>query len=125
MDSIERIAFSTGAATGGAGNATATGYSPRIAGAILAVAVQYLDSPPATSDITLSDEEDPTADAFLSLANATTDRKFYPRKQAAQNTGSAISGVYDAFLVVGRIKAVLAQANDGDSVLVTVWYRRT
>ena len=51
---IDRVFFSTGAAVGGAGVSTATGYSTHIAGKILAVYVAYLGSPPAgTTDFTL------------------------------------------------------------------------
>lgn len=125
---IRRIDFSTGAASGGAGAATATGYSRVIAGEVMAVAVVYQDSPPATTDFTLSDESDPLSESIVTLSNANTDLHMTPRRQVQDNAnsgltfdGSNVQGA--AYVVAGRLEATIAQANDGDSVDVTVWYR--
>jgi hypothetical protein len=129
---IDRIQFSTGAcATAAAGSATATGYSPHVAGRVLAVAVEYQDSPPAaTTDFTLADESDPLAEAIVTLANAATDLKLYPRRATQTNANAALlyaaggTPVSEPYAVHGRLKATIAQANTGDSVLVTVWLER-
>jgi hypothetical protein len=128
---IDRIQFSTGAAVGatGTGDATATGYSPPIAGEVLAVHVAYKDSPPAaTTDVTLSDEADPAAENILSLPNTATDAKHYPRRAVQDNAGNDVTfddtnEIYAPYVVHGRLKATIAQANDDDYAIITAWIR--
>ena len=130
MSAVDRVQFSTGAAVGADGVATATGYSTPIAGEVLAVHVAYLDTPPAaTTDFTLQDESDPAAENIVNLVNAATNAKHYVRRITAASTGFGITyngtqPVYEPYVVCGRLKATIAQANAGDSVTVTVWYRR-
>ena len=126
---IDRIQWSTGAAAGGAGVATATAYSPHVTGEVLAVHVDYVDSPPNTTDFTLTDEADPAAESIVSLANQATDIKIAPRRIVETNDGTDITydgtrKVYAPYAVHGRLKAVIAQANNGDSCTVTVWLRK-
>jgi len=124
---IDRVQFSTGAAVGGDGAATATGYSPHVRGRVLAVHVAYLDSPPAaTTGFTLSDEGDPASEAIVSLANAATDVRLYPRRQVQSNANAGLTydgtrPVSEPYVVHGRLEATIAQANAGDSATVTVW----
>ena len=73
---IDRIQFSTGTAAGAAGSATATNYSESVRGKVLAVHVDYIDSPPATTDFTLSDEQDPASEAIISLTDANAKHVF-------------------------------------------------
>ena len=127
---IDRVQWSTGDTAGGAGTSTATGYSPKaVRGEVLAVHVDYVGSPPATTDFTLSDENDPAAESIVTLANQATDIKVYPRRVVELNDGTDITydgtnEVYEPYVVHGRLKAVIAQANDGDSATVTVWIRK-
>lgn len=126
---IEMVRWSTGAAVGatGTGDATATAYSPAVSGRILAVNVAYVDSPPAgTTDFNLTDENDPAAENIINLANAATDVKIYPRRLLETNDGTDLTydgtrKVYGEYAVCGRLKAVIKDANDGDSATVTVW----
>ena len=123
---IDRVQFSTGATSGGAGASTATAYSPHVSGKVLAVHVAYVDSPPATTDFTLSDADDPASESIVSLANQATDIKVYPRRVTEKNDGADIlytagEEVYEPYIVHGRLKAVIAQANAGNSCSVTVW----
>ena len=124
---IDRIQWSTGACAGGAGTSTATGYSPHVSGKVLAVHVAYIGSPPAgTTDITLADEGDPAAENITTLANAATDIKIYPRRVTEKNDGTDIlyttgEEVFEPYVVHGRLKATIAQANDDDSATLTVW----
>ena len=125
---IDFLQWSTGAAAGGAGVATATGYSVPVHGELLAVYVDYVDSPPGTTDVTLSDESDPAAESIVSLANANTDVKLYPRRPLETNDGTDLTydgtrKVYGPYVVHGRLKAVIAQANNGDSAIITAWVR--
>lgn len=124
---IERIQFSTGAAAGDAGSATATGHSTQTArGKVLAVHVQYNDSPPATTDVTVSDEGDPESETIVNLADANTDVKIYPRRVTEKNDGTDIlyttgEEVHEPYVVHGRLEATIAGANAGDSATITVW----
>lgn len=124
---IDRIQFTTGAAVGSDAVATATGYSSHVAGLVLAVHVDYIDSPPAaTTDFTLSDEGDPASEAIVSLTDQATDIKIYPRRVTEKNDGTDIlyvagEEVFECYAVHGRLEATIAQANAGDSVTVTVW----
>ena len=127
---IDRVQFSTGAAAGGAGVATATGYSVPVQGKVLAVNVDYVDSPPgATTDFTLSDESDPASESIISLVDQATDIKICPRRITEQNDGTDIlyvtgEEVFEPYVVHGRLEATIAQANNDDSVMVTVWLER-
>ncbi len=127
---IDRAKWSTGVAAGGAGTATATGYSPPIQGKVQAVHVAYVDSPPSgTTDFTLSDEGDPISESIISLTNQATNIKIYPRRVTEKNDGTDIlyetgEEVHEPYVVHGRLEATIAQANVGDSVTVTVWYER-
>lgn len=126
---LDRIQFTTGLATGGAGVATATGYSPHVHGEVLAVYIDYQDSPPSgTTDFTLSDEADPASEAIISLTDQSTDIKIYPRRITEKNDGTDIlytSGeeVFEPYVVHGRLEATIAQANNNDYCVVTVWIR--
>lgn len=126
---LDRIQFSTGVAVGTDAAATATGYSPHVSGKVLAVHVDYVDSPPAgTTDFTLSDEGDPASEAIISLTDQATDIKVYPRRITEKNDGTDIlyaagEEVHEPYAVHGRLEAVIAGANAGDSVTVTVWMK--
>lgn len=127
---IDRLFFSTGAAVGTDGAATATGYSTHIAGEILAVYVAYKDSPPAaTTDFTLSDEGDPASESIISLPNGATDQKIYPERTVEKPDGTDLlyvagEEVTRPYVVHGRLEAIIAQANADDYVEVTVWYKK-
>jgi hypothetical protein len=126
---LDRIVIQTDPATGGAGAATATAYSPDVSGEVLAVDVAYGDSPPATTDVTLQDENDPRAENIVDLANANTDVKIYPRRVTELNDGTDITydgtnEVYTPYIVHGRLKLTIAQANNDDYVTATIWVRR-
>lgn len=124
---IERIEWSTGLTTGGAGVSTATGHSVHVQGKVLAVNVAFVGSPPAaTTDFTLSDEADPSSESIIALTDTATDVKIYPRRVTEKNDGTDIlyttgEEVFEPYVVHGRLEATIAQANDADSVTVTVW----
>ena len=126
---IDRFKFSTGAAVGANTAATATAYSPHVAGRILKVHVAYKDSPPAgTTDFYLYEAEDPNATEYIvNLQNAATDVTMYPRRALVTNTNTAViystaNNVVDHYVVHGRLAAKIAGANAADSVEVTVWF---
>ena len=123
---IDRVQFSTGAAVGDDGAATATGYSPHVAGKVLAVAFTRVHAPPNTTDIVVTDEGDPIEESVIAGANLSADLKVYPRRSVQTNdwidvTYDGTRKVYDLIPVYGRLKATISQANAGDSITVTVW----
>ena len=126
---IDRVQWSTGACVGGAGVSTATGYSTPVRGEVLAVHVDYVGSPPgATTDFTLSDEEDPISESIISLTDQATDIKIYPERIVEKNDGTdwlyaAGEEVTRPYVVHGRLEAIIAQANANDYCVVTVWMR--
>ncbi len=98
---IDRIVINTGPAVGADGSASATAYSPHVSGKVLAVYVAYLNSPPAgTTDFTLSDEADPTAESIITLVNAATDIKVYPNPN---NRASEAGHDCERYLVYSRL----------------------
>ncbi len=126
---IDLVKFTTDPATGGDGLATATGYSPPVYGRLLSVNVQYNDSPPTTTDITVYDEGDPAQETILLKTNNNTDFRCYPRRTvqnyvAVDLTYDGTRKVSDYFVVHGRLKGVINQANDGDSITFMVWIER-
>lgn len=120
---LDRIVLETDDATGSAGSAGADGYSPPVSGLVQAVMVEYVGSPPGTTDVTLVDDDDPAGETIVTIANANTDTKLYPRRQAGDNTGSSVSA-YVPYAVHGRLKASIAGADPGDAVRLTIWLER-
>jgi hypothetical protein len=126
---IDLVKFSTGSAAGGDGVATATGYSPPVYGRVLSVHVQYNDSPPSTADAALYDDGDPIQEPIVSKLNNNTDLRCYPRHPVQNNANVDLTydntrKIHDHFVVHGRLKGVIAQANDGDSITFMVWMER-
>ena len=123
---IDRIVISSSACAGADGSAAATAYSPHVSGKVLAVAVVYTGDDPGSTDVTLSDEADPLAENILTIANAATDLKVYPRRLLETNDGTDLTydgtrKVYGKYVVHGRLKLTVAQANTDDVITATVW----
>jgi len=116
--------LSSGAAVGNAGVATANADSTSvISGTLVALYVKYNDSPPgATTDIAITTKgATPYAPAqtLLAVANAATDKWFYPRALTQVNTtGADIAGAYEAMPVHDLVNVKIDQANAGDSIQV-------
>ena len=97
-------------ATGGAGVATATANSGNVVnGVILAVYLTYVGTPPATTDITITEANNSPAMPVLTATNKNTDG------WAFVNPGRAVNDY---------IKVTIAQANDADGVTATIVYLR-
>jgi len=117
------------AAVGADDLATATTITPEaLVGAVLAVGITYLGTPPAGTDVTvtcLSEGGGPDL-TLVNLVDAITDVTIYPAISQTDNTGAAVN--YDAggrpvkepARINGRVQVVVDQANAGDSVNVTV-----
>lgn len=120
--------INSGAASGGAGSATANASSIKLRGKIHAVYVKYNDSPPAgTTDVTVATVgTSPYVPSItlLSLANAATDTLLYPRIQVHTTAGAALTMdgtriLTDKIAIDDSVKVTIAQANDADNV--DVW----
>jgi hypothetical protein len=104
---------------GSAGAASGTGTSEPINGAIESVTVDY-GAAPATTTVDL-DEVDGPARKILDLAAGNTDGTRYPRVQMQDNTGAALTGIYESFKLAGRkITVTVAAANDANIITVTI-----
>jgi len=116
-------------ASGTAGAASATAYSPNvIKGEILKVHVNYTGDT-NTMDVALSDEADPASEEIINLDDQDTDITLYPRRVLETNDGTDLEyasgySVYAPYVVYGRLELTVAQADDGDIVEVTVWLRK-
>lgn len=126
---IDLVTFTTEPATGGLGTASATGYSPPVNGKILSVNVAYNESPPTSADVVLYDEQDPAQEMIVQKLNSNANFRCYPRRTVQTNSNADITydgthKIYDVYVVHGRLKGTLTQANDGNSVTFTVWVER-
>ena len=113
--------LSSGVAVGSAGAATnnfITDYP--VKGEIKAVYVDYLDSPPGTTDVTIETAgEAHPAMPILSLADANTDGWFYPRVDTVQPDGTAWAGEVPFEIPIhDKIKITIDDADAGDYVHV-------
>jgi hypothetical protein len=123
---IDRLQISA-TASGTAGSASGSAYGPKVAGEILKVHVDYTGDT-NTMDVTLEDEDDPASEAIVNLADQDTDLALYPRRLLETNDGTDLTydgtrKVYAPYVVHGRLKLSVAQADDGDVVEATVWIR--
>ena len=110
--------FNSGIAAGGAGVATANLDTRRITGIVRAMYVRYNDAPPAgTTDIVIKTKGD-SAPSYnlLAIANAATDGIFHPCKQAVDQAGAVVAGVFESLPVDDALNVAIAQANNGDSI---------
>lgn len=104
--------------TGSSGSATGTAVSPAINGFLLDLYFDFHASAPATTDVTVS-YTTPADGNIIVLTNTNTDVLHMPRKQASDNAGAAISGVYDCYPVDGTLTVSVAGC-DALTAAVTV-----
>jgi hypothetical protein len=115
--------FNSGAASGGAGVATANASTTHLlSGLVMAVYIKYNDSPPATTDIvvkTVGTSPAAPTRTILSLTDAATDGWFQPRVNVHNQNGAAQSLVWDYIPMHDVVNVAIAQANDADNI--DVW----
>lgn len=122
MKTVRRKTITLTGATGGSGSATATTTTDyTIEGVIRAVYVEYTDSPPATTDVTIEGATTPAV-PILTLTNANTSGWFHPMHQADNTAGSAITNQGMPIAIEDRVSVTIAQANNDDGVTVTIVY---
>jgi hypothetical protein len=123
---LNRVTLSVTAA-GSAGSASGTGYSNPVSGEVLKAYVDYTGDT-NTIDVALVDESDPAAEEIVTLDDNDTGTVLYPRRVLETNDGTDLTydgtrKVYGPYVVHGRLKLTVAQADAGDVVAVTVWIR--
>lgn len=116
----------SGAATGGAGVATANANSAIVLqGELLAIYLTYNGSPPAgTTDVIISTQGTspaPASATLLTISNAATDGPFFPRIPAEDAVGTAVTfdgsnEIYIPFPIFDLVNVKIQGANAGDSV---------
>lgn len=117
--------YTSGAAVGGDGVATANADTPIVLkGLLYGIYIEYLDSPPAgTTDVTIATAGDGIPEAAVTLediSNAATDGWFFPRLATVDAANAATTDDYGLYPVHDKINVKIAQANAGDSV--NVWF---
>jgi len=129
IDRFQISVTAAGTSAGSAsGSASGSAYSPPVAGEILKVHVDYTGDT-NTMDVTLQDVQDPASENIVNLADQDTDIALYPRRVLETNDGTDLTydgtrKVYAPYVVHGRLKLSVAQADAGDIVVATVWLRR-
>ncbi len=93
--------------SGSAGVATGSAQSDIIRGWLLDVHFDFNASAPNTTDTTLAYADGPQG-TILTLSNTATDVLHMPLKQASDSAGAAITGVYGAWPVNGRLSVSVA-----------------
>lgn len=94
-----------------------------VAGKLLAVFLDYSATQAATTDVTIASAG--PAHTLLVVSDSATDGWYYPRHQVHDAAGAGVTydgtnEVYDTIPVVGYITASAAQADDSESVTVTL-----
>jgi hypothetical protein len=118
---IRRTTVTVTGAAGGAGAATANAISTHVVnGLVLAVYVEYTDSPPVTTDVTIVEANNSPAMPILTLTDNATPGWYQPMADAEDISGAAIGNLVQQIAINDYIKATIAQANDGDGCVVTV-----
>lgn len=107
--------------TGSAGSATGTVDSPPLRGELLAVKVDYDATAPVTTKVDL-DELGGAARKILNKAASATDAVHYPRVQMQDNTGAALTGIYERFILAGRKARIAVTASNALPAAVTVTF---
>jgi len=115
--------YNTGAAAGGAGVSTANSTGDEtITGRVLGYYIRYNDSPPATTDVTVTATGGVMPERALFVKSDYATDGYIAAELAVQDAaGAAVTNSHaPAPLVRDKIKVTIAQANVGDSVDVWV-----
>ena len=123
----EKIKVTTAGTAGVA--AGATNSDAAITGRILAIALDYHASTPATADVTITERIGTTNRQTIHVeTNSTTDIVRYPRKAVEDNAEATVNyaatfPIYEPYVVNGQIRVAVAQGDAlTDAVVVTVIY---
>lgn len=125
MDVIQII---TDPASGSAGSATSTALSPMLSGLVYKVVLRYQGSPPATTNVKLSDSNDPANESIVNVTG-NTELVLYPRRAMTTNSGANLTFngtqiVPTPYPAHGNLKLSLSLTNPGVTVSATVYLLR-
>jgi len=123
---IQKETITVSGATGGAGVATATVTAPcAIQGVVLAVYIEYTDTPPAGTVVTIAGASSPAMPILEVTGN--TSGWFYPLHPACSSADGSTMSTAETLvgLVIGvfdKIKVTIASANNDDGCVVSIYY---
>ena len=123
----EKIKVTTAGTAGAA--VGATNSDAAITGRILAIAIDYHASTPATADVTITERIVTTDRQTIHVeTDSTTDVVRYPRRAVEDNAENTVTydgtnEIYEPYVVNGQIRVAVAQGDAlTDAVVVTVIY---
>lgn len=100
--------------TGSAGSATGTATEGVPNGELVGLSIDVDASQPATLDLTLTASNGGISSTLFNRSNSAADLGWaLVRAQCVDNTGAAITGVYDRYPVYGMLTLTAAQGNAG------------
>lgn len=97
-----------------------TTYSGPVNGLVEYILVDFTNGNAATGSVVITDEEKGVA--VLTLSATATDFSQPVRRQAYDNSGSAITGEYSKIPVSSRFKLVVSGEDANSEVAVTLWW---
>jgi hypothetical protein len=110
-----QLAIST---VGNAGAATGSAVLALPPSELVAVYLDYHNSAPATTDVTITSPGNPASLTILTRSNSATDGWFYPKVQDHDNVAAAVVGSYSDPPIHGNIQIDLAQSDALTNALV-------
>ncbi|MFN3309167.1 MAG: hypothetical protein ACK44E_08170 [Anaerolineales bacterium] len=125
---MDVIQIATDPASGNAGSASASALSTMLSGLVYKVVLRYQGTPPATTNVKLSDSNDPANEAIVNVTG-NSDLVLYPRRAMTNNSGSNLTFngtqiVPTPYPLHGNLKLSLSLTNPGVSVSATVYLLR-
>lgn len=125
---MDVIQIMSDAAVGSAGSASAEGLSPMMSGLVYKVVLHYAGSPPATTNVKLSDGNDAANESIVNVTG-NSDVVLYPRRAMTSNTGTTLTFngtqiVPTPYPLHGNLKLTLSTTNPGVTVCATVYLLR-
>ncbi len=125
---MDVIQFSTDPASGASGSASAFGFSPMMSGLVYKVILRYQGVPPASTNVKLSDVNDPANESIINVSG-NSDVVLYPRRAMTSNNGTTLTFngtqfVPTPFPLHGNLKLSLSLTNPGVTVSAVVYLLR-
>ncbi|MCS7248875.1 MAG: hypothetical protein NZ840_11645 [Anaerolineales bacterium] len=125
---MDVIQITTEPASGSAGSATATAFSPMLSGLVYKVVLRYGGSPPATTNVKLSDSNDPANESIVNVTG-NAEIVLYPRRAMTNSAGTNLTFngtqiVPTPYPLHGSLRLSLSASNPGVTVSATVYLLR-
>jgi len=119
---IQREVFSSGAAVGSAGSATATAHTlSMLSGIVYSVHVTYGDAPPAGTSVVIEGVNTPKQEVLTISGNSDGwHHVMHPASSSAD--GGSISNQGTLVAIHDKVQVTISSCNAGDSVSVCMLY---